>query len=376
MSTILIVDDAPINLDILHHLLEQEGYGVRVASNGRQAIRSMEQSLPDLVIMDINMPEMDGFEACRRIKSRPDLWGTPVIFISASSDIESLDTAFQSGGCDYISKPFHPLEVMARVRNQLRLKEFNRQQARIQLYQSLFQLTAGIAHEINTPLGICITASSFIHGAGDQISQAMEGGKLGQKMLKQQLDEIREGAQLVENSLQRVVTLINRFKALAQDQDPPKSIRFDPQEAAAMLVAGFAEEFRRQEVEMQVSGNATRLTCPQGLFLDLLQELISNSLAHAAVTPLRLGLTLDEENNQLRLHYWDNGVGMSAEELPHLFEPFFTTKRGDPSHCGLSACRIHNLAESNLGGSLQVFSPGEGLYYEIRLPVEDNPGQD
>lgn len=129
MSTILIVDDAPINLDILHHLLEQEGYGVRVASNGRQAIRSMEQSLPDLIIMDINMPEMDGFEACRRIKSRPDLWGTPVIFISASSDIESLDTAFQSGGCDYISKPFHPLEVMARVRNQLRLKEFNRQQA-------------------------------------------------------------------------------------------------------------------------------------------------------------------------------------------------------------------------------------------------------
>ncbi|MGY3916213.1 hybrid sensor histidine kinase/response regulator [Aeromonas australiensis] len=377
MSTILIVDDAPINIDILHHLLEQGGYSIRVASNGRQAIHSMEQQLPDLVIMDINMPEMDGFEACSRIKSRIDLWNIPVIFISASSDIESLNRAFQVGGCDYINKPFHPHEVMARVRNQLRLKEVNRQQARIQLYQSMFQLTAGIAHEINTPLGICITASSFIHEAGDQISHAMKEGALGKNMLKLQLDEIQEGAMMVENNLQRVVTLLNRFKTLAQDQAPPKSTRFNPHEVISMLIAGFAEEFQQQHIEMVMVCNTTWLTCPQRLFLDLVQELILNSMAHGAVSPLRLGLTLDEEGDRLRLHYWDNGTGMPLTELPRLFDPFFTTKRGDPRHCGLSASRIHNLVESNLGGSIRAYLPEEGgLHYEICLPLNNDDSFD
>ncbi|WP_235337097.1 response regulator [Aeromonas hydrophila] len=151
MSEILIVDDMASNRYILRSLLEEAGYRVREATDGLQAVDAATEFPPDLVLMDINMPVMDGYEACRRIKQLPGQWCLPVLFISTNSGIGALEQAFQAGGCDYVSKPFHQLEVLARVQNQLRLKELGRQQAKVQLYQSLFQLTAGIAHEINTP---------------------------------------------------------------------------------------------------------------------------------------------------------------------------------------------------------------------------------
>lgn len=87
--------------------------------------------------------------------------------------------------------------------------------------------------------------------------------------------------------------------------------------------------------------------------------------------PHSLGLNIAQSGNELLLTYRDSGPGMTAEQLPRLFEPFFTTLRGNANHCGLSACRIHNLVENNLRGSINVTSPaGEGLCYEIRLPLK------
>ena len=137
MSEILIVDDMASNRYILRSLLEEAGYRVREATDGLQAVDAATEFPPDLVLMDINMPVMDGYEACRRIKQLPGQWCLPVLFISTNSGIGALEQAFQAGGCDYVSKPFHQLEVLARVQNQLRLKELGRQQAKAPVKERL-----------------------------------------------------------------------------------------------------------------------------------------------------------------------------------------------------------------------------------------------
>jgi CheY-like chemotaxis protein len=119
---ILMVDDSPENLRILGKALEQE-YEVRVAASGPEALHSVQSSAPDLILLDIVMPGMGGYEICRQIKSNPDFRMIPVIFISALSMSEDKIRAFQEGAVDYITKPFQTDEVMARVHTHLQLSK-------------------------------------------------------------------------------------------------------------------------------------------------------------------------------------------------------------------------------------------------------------
>ncbi len=120
-ASVLIVDDNSNNLRVLSGMLEQAGYRVRPALNGTTALRSMQAALPDIVLLDIRMPEMDGYEVCRRMKADPATAAIPVIFISALHEADDKVTAFQVGGADYIVKPFQIEEVLARVRMHLEL---------------------------------------------------------------------------------------------------------------------------------------------------------------------------------------------------------------------------------------------------------------
>src|SRR4029077_3409492 len=112
---IMVVDDNPANLKLLEDMLVQAGYGVRSFPRGRLALAAAAQNPPDLILLDINMPEMNGHEVCQRLKSVPQLADTPVIFLSALNETKDKVKAFQSGGVDYISKPFQFDEVHARV---------------------------------------------------------------------------------------------------------------------------------------------------------------------------------------------------------------------------------------------------------------------
>lgn len=123
---IVIVDDNPSNLRVLSAMLEGAGYKVRPALSGELALRSVAASPPDLILLDIRMPEMDGYETCRRLKADPRISDVPVVFISALSETEDKVTAFQAGGIDYVTKPFQSEEVLARVRTHLQLHRMQR----------------------------------------------------------------------------------------------------------------------------------------------------------------------------------------------------------------------------------------------------------
>lgn len=120
---IMVVDDQPANLRLMEMVLGHQGYGVRSFSRGRLALAAAAQKPPDLVLLDITMPEMDGFEVCRRLRSDSALASIPVIFLSALGEMEDKLAAFQSGGFDYVTKPFEPEEVRARIETQLKLHD-------------------------------------------------------------------------------------------------------------------------------------------------------------------------------------------------------------------------------------------------------------
>ena len=122
MNDILIIDDTPENLTILLQILTQQGYQVRPALSGEIALKAVQEEIPDLILLDIMMPEMNGFEVCSKLKSDIRTQNIPIIFISALGDTEDKVRGFQAGGVDYISKPFHAAEVLARVKTHLALR--------------------------------------------------------------------------------------------------------------------------------------------------------------------------------------------------------------------------------------------------------------
>ena len=126
-ANILVVDDIPVNLSLLTQILAEQGYKVRVAPSGRLALKSVESYPPDLILLDINMPDLNGYEVCQKLKANPETAAIPVIFISALGEVTDKIKAFQFGGVDYITKPFEPLEVLARIQHQLRLQQLQQQ---------------------------------------------------------------------------------------------------------------------------------------------------------------------------------------------------------------------------------------------------------
>ncbi|NJK73032.1 MAG: response regulator [Microcoleus sp. SU_5_6] len=122
-GSILIVDDSQNNLSLLDRILSKRGYKVRVASSGKFALEAVELAQPDLILLDIMMPDMDGYEVCSRLKAEERTRGIPVIFLSALVEVADKVKGFSVGGVDYITKPFEPTEVVARVENQLRMRE-------------------------------------------------------------------------------------------------------------------------------------------------------------------------------------------------------------------------------------------------------------
>jgi DNA-binding response OmpR family regulator len=138
--SILIVDDTPANLRVLSQFLEEQGYRVRIANSGKRALDAIISNPPDLILLDIMMPEMTGYDVCKELKNRPDTSEIPVIFISALDSTEDKVNAFDVGGVDYVTKPFHFKEVLARVKAHLSIRA---------LQKKLEDQNSQLEHEIN-----------------------------------------------------------------------------------------------------------------------------------------------------------------------------------------------------------------------------------
>jgi CheY-like chemotaxis protein len=212
MSNILVVDDTPENLQLLARLLSRSGYAVRPVMNGIMALQAARLMSPDLILLDVRIPQMDGYEVCQQLKADEKLKNIPVIFISAHDLVEDKIKAFQVGGVDYIAKPFLAEEVLARVQTHLELVRLRQalqsydadmEQSVNARVRQLNATLAGMAHDLRTPMNAIMGYAQLLR-RDNSLTEA-----------------VRSQVEIIGQSSQKLLALINRILELSNNHEGP-----------------------------------------------------------------------------------------------------------------------------------------------------------
>ncbi|MBQ4809935.1 histidine kinase [Pseudoalteromonas luteoviolacea] len=367
MANILIVDDVAENLQILQLILRNEGHKVYAAISAEVALTIVGEHLPDLIISDIKMPHMNGLEFCRALKKVENTAQIPIIFVSAQSETDNIVAALEVGGVDYITKPFKPAEVIARVNTQLKLIEAHKLAVRQHLSHVMNQMVVGVAHEINTPLGTAITAVTHFDGILHELRSAFDGQTLSAEQLSDGLDDSLESAGLCERSLVRVAKFVKMLKEIAQVERPS-----NPREIEARgFFESLKERWQDEALQLEVRALTDTIIADDEVLSTVLDNLIANSLAHGKLAGSKpITIEIEKADQAIQIDYYDYGQGLQNLTVEELLKPFVTTKRGNAGHVGLSAAVTANLITNALHGSYQIFERGRGLEWVILIPLE------
>jgi signal transduction histidine kinase len=392
-ANILVVDDTVANLRLLVNLLVERGYKVRPASNGLMALSAARMEPPDLILLDILMPNMDGYEVCEQLKGDESTREIPVIFISAVSEVLDKVKAFTVGGVDYITKPFQVEEVLARVETHLAiqnlqnsLKEKNEElekalqqltATQTQLIESekmaaLGNLVAGVAHEINTPIGISVTAASVLTEDATEIMNTYKSGKMKRADLETFLDTSIESSKMILANLKRAADLVQSFKQVAVDQSSESQRCFFLKEYLEEIILSLSGKLKKTKHTVKIIGDRhLTLDSYPGALSQIVTNLVMNSLIHAydEDDAGQIYLDFQLESEQLILQYADDGKGINPEYMSQIFDPFFTTKRSQGS-TGLGLHIVYNLVTQKFQGTIQCESQvGDGTQFTIKFPA-------
>ncbi len=357
-SSILVVDDTPANLRLLHRLLSDEGYRVRLATSGALALRSVREEPPDLILLDVVMPGMDGFEVCRELLAQGSAQDTPIIFISALSETERKLEAFAVGGVDYVTKPFHSAEVLARVRTHLELLQHRRALAalnqRLQASnRELDRFAHVVAHDLKAPLqGLSGYAELLL------ITEASLS-PLGRERLEHILANTR-----------RMGDLIDRLLRYAKTTSEPATLA---PVSLAGLVARVLDELQPVIEASQARVQLGELPCVRAdatRIEQLLRNLLGNALKyHQPDRPPVIELRAERRGDRVLVTVRDEGIGFDEKDKPLVFGLFQRL----PAHrdiegtgVGLAVCK--RIVEQH-GGSIDVTSAlGHGSTFSFTLP--------
>ena len=426
---ILLVDDTPTNLSVLSESIQDQGWVTLFATDGETAIEQAEYARPELILLDVMMPGLDGFETCKQLKANSATKDIPVIFMTALSDTVDKVKGLNLGAVDYITKPFQQEEVVARVKMQLRLHQMNRQleannelleqrvadrtqelsavldnlkRAQMHLVQnekmsSLGQMMAGIAHEINNPV-------NFIYGnlkpASDYFKELIDLVELYQakypspdEELQSHLDNldlpfvIEDSFKLLESlrigseRIRQIVLSMRNFSRL--DEAEIKSVDIHEGIDSTLLILQHKLKTNQSSQPIQLVRNYGHLP-PVECFPSQLNQVFMNILSNAidtleesAQTDTPLVIEVKTATASLGtpaaeaaiVQIRDNGPGIPAPILSKLFDPFFTTKPvGKGTGLGLSIS--HQIIVERHGGEIDCVSTmGEGTCFTVKIPV-------
>jgi len=386
--TILIIEDNPNNLSVIVEYLEEAGFKIVVARNGEMGLKRAQFALPNIILLDVMMPGIDGFETCRRLKADEKTCGIPVIFMTALDSPEDKVKGFEVGGVDYITKPIQHEEVLARVTTHLHIRDLTVKlnakveeltQTRHELVQSekmasLGRLVAGFAHELNTPLGVALSSASLLQRKMTDLNQLMEQDEVDEDDLLSVLDSIDKATNLNVSNLKRAANLVTSFKRTAIDQTSDKIRSFEVKQLIQDTINTLHSRFKKTEIDISV-------ICPKdlkvkslpGALEQILTNLLMNSFIHGFNDGQNAGviqINVQLSGEQLHLEYSDNGKGIASENLEKIFEPFFTTHRAHGGS-GLGMYICYNIVTTQLHGTLSCESTlGIGVVFKIDYPIE------
>ncbi len=415
---LLIVDDNPTNLSVLCEALSIEGFRFRVAVDGESAIALAERNRPELILLDVQMPGIDGFETCRRLKANPVTQNIPIIFTTALADTESKTKGFSLGAVDYIPKPFAQEEVIARVRVHLQVKQLTEslekqvsdrtaalQQIQVQLVQqeklsTLGELIAGVAHEINNPLSFItsnIPPLEEYFGAINKILQLYQQDypnptakistaidELDLEFILEDITKILNSLKLGSERIQNLSTSLRNFYRSDSDEKLLADLHQGLDSTLMILQHRLKGNGDRPAIEVIKSyGILPEINCYLGQMNQVFMNILANAI-DALDEALILGkisdkipqiqITTEVDSEQwVVIRIADNGTGIPESVKQRLFEPLFTTKPvGKGTGLGLSIA--HQIVLEKHNGTLEVNSQmGMGTEFTIRIPIISTP---
>ena len=369
-ARILIVDDTPENLKVLRRTLEAENHSILVATSGQTALKIALNTHPDLILLDVVMPGMDGFETCRQLKADLETQNIPVIFVTAQAETESIVDGFRVGGVDYIIKPFQDEEVLARVATHLKIDRLTRQLARknAELSRANQQIQkasehksrflASMAHELRTPMNAIIGFTRMV---------IRRAGEMLPVQQKENLDKVVQSA----NNL---LDLINTLLDLSRIEAGRMDVNAEPFRVRN-LVAACCDEIGplvNPEVKLhcEVLEDVGEAHTDRGRMRQILMNLLSNTVKFTATGTIHVQAV--REAGTLVISVADTGTGIPVEAQETIFEEFQQVKGSDPEHKGTGlGLPITKGFSELLGGRIDVESEvGQGSLFTVRVPVE------
>jgi signal transduction histidine kinase len=407
---VLIVDDNIANIEVLGAALARD-YEIRFATGGAEGLELATRVVPDLILLDVMMPGMDGFETCQQLRANPQLRDTPVIFISALDAVADKVKAFKVGGNDYVTKPFQPEEVQARVSTQVALYRARRQlyereemlrrnlaqletahatlkEMGSQLQQSekmaaIGQLAAGVAHEINNPIGfvnsnlgtlqryiadLFKTLSAYEQAEAELTPETRSD--LAELKRKVDLNYLREDSEsLLTESLggmQRVKRIVQDLKDFSHVDETDKQWASLEKGMDSTLNVVWNELKYKTEVVKEYAG-IPDIECIPSQLNQVFMNLLINA-AQAIDKHGRITVRTGQEEQKVWVEIQDTGRGIKPEHLSRIFDPFFTTKPvGKGTGLGLSLS--YGIVNKH-HGRIDVHSEeGWGTRFRIWLPT-------
>jgi two-component system, sensor histidine kinase and response regulator len=363
VPNILLVDDTPANLQLLSGMLRQQGYKLRPAPSGKLALRAAHTLPPDLILLDIRMPEMDGYEVCERLKADPVLKEIPVIFLSALSETMDKVKAFAAGGVDYITKPFKLDEVLARVETHLALQRQKRQlQESFESLQRLETLRDSlvhmVVHDLRSPLMV----------VGDFLA-------LLEKCESQNLSS--NGSRFVvqaRRAIDELVDMVNSMLDISRMEAGELKLNRSCCQLDLLIrevAGGFDPGGSATEIVLEVPDQPVEVSADAALLSRVIRNLLGNALRYASGHgPVRA--VVSSSGQEARVAITDNGPGIPSVYHEKIFKKFGQAednRSATGTGLGLAFCKF---AVELHGGRIGVESEvGKGSTFWFTLPLSE-----
>ena len=356
LARILVVDDQPANIQIVGSMLGRQGYEIVPASDGPTTLKRLALCPPDLILLDLLMPGMDGVEVCRKIRENPEWKDIPIIFLSAADDKELIVRALEAGAVDYVTKPFNCEEMLSRVRTHLALKAA-RDRLR-QLAEDRDELLGILAHDLKSHLG------------GVQMSACL---------LRDNLAHTANGKQhqLCENICRSTGQLLAFLKEFLANSATDHGIEIHPARInLADAVARAAEDYReaaaRKQLELcvQPPDEAAFVRADPDALRQVLDNLFSNAVKFSP-TERRITAAVKAADKGFECRIQDQGPGFTAQDKAGMFRRYGRLSArptgGEPT-TGLGLSIVKKLMQAMQGELTCESVPGQGATFIIRLP--------
>jgi len=355
-NCLLVVDDQESNIQIVGAALGKVGCEIIPATGGVQALKRLAFRCPDLILLDLLMPDMDGFEVCRRIRENPDWAEIPIIFLSSADDKDLIVRALESGGVDYITKPFNHAELVSRVRTHLALKVAR--DALKQLAEDRDEIFGILTHDLKNHLG----------------GMDMSAQILRERTAEMADPKLRLMAENISRSSSQMLAFVKEFLANAS-ANHRLSIKTQPislSEAASRAVEQHQEAARRKQITLQTSWpeNDTLVQADPAALGQVLDNLLSNAIKFSP-SDKQVSVAVLPNDGHCELRIQDQGPGFTSEDKARMYRRYARLSArptgGEPS-TGLGLSIVQKLVQAIHGELACESTPGHGATFTVRLP--------